>query len=409
MGRSDGRHHARIRFHSAGTVAASAGRTASGIRPRGRSSRRPRAPFWRGSCPTADSISTPQGPSEISATVKAYTRAEAGRPRASTIRICSRRANAFWRCGGLQAANSYVKINLSLFGLYPREHVPSIPPELMLLGKLIYEMSSWTRAIVIPLSIVHAHESAAPGAGRILAEGTVRCPACRCDFPTTTRLLQLAQFLPQSRPDSEVLGAARFARIRAARRSAHGRAVDARAHAQFRRRGRDLSAHDVRRSWRSICWGIPKTIPSARKPNSSSRSCWWTMSGAFFFQPCFSPVWDTAIAAYALGESGRASPQARFARGRLAADQRSPAQGRLVGQAARRPSLPAGTFEFANEFYPDIDDTAQVLLASEHARAASDAAAQRATAAARRATGCSPCSRKTAAGRHSTSTITGIF
>ena len=58
--------------------------------------------------------------------------------------------------GGLQAANSYVKINLSLFELYPREHTPSIPPELMLLGKLIYEMSSWTRAIVIPLSIVHA-------------------------------------------------------------------------------------------------------------------------------------------------------------------------------------------------------------------------------------------------------------
>ncbi len=58
--------------------------------------------------------------------------------------------------GGLQAANSYVKVNLSLFGLYPREHTPSIPPEGMLLGRLIYEMSSWTRAIVIPLSIVHA-------------------------------------------------------------------------------------------------------------------------------------------------------------------------------------------------------------------------------------------------------------
>ena len=58
--------------------------------------------------------------------------------------------------GGLQAANSYVKVNLSLFGLYPREHTPSIPPEVMLLGRLIYEMSSWTRAIVIPLSIVHA-------------------------------------------------------------------------------------------------------------------------------------------------------------------------------------------------------------------------------------------------------------
>ncbi len=59
--------------------------------------------------------------------------------------------------GGIQAANSYVKINLSLFGLFPREFCPSVPPEMMLLpGNFIYQMSSWTRAIVIPLSIIHA-------------------------------------------------------------------------------------------------------------------------------------------------------------------------------------------------------------------------------------------------------------
>ncbi len=65
--------------------------------------------------------------------------------------------------GGLQAANSYVKINLSLFSLYPREHCPAIPPELMLLpGDFIYQMSSWTRAIVVSLSIVHAHNPRRP-------------------------------------------------------------------------------------------------------------------------------------------------------------------------------------------------------------------------------------------------------
>ena len=59
--------------------------------------------------------------------------------------------------GGIQAANSYVKINLSLFGLYPRAYVPTVPPELVLLpGNILYEMSSWTRAIVVPLSIVQA-------------------------------------------------------------------------------------------------------------------------------------------------------------------------------------------------------------------------------------------------------------
>src|SRR6185503_12439213 len=59
--------------------------------------------------------------------------------------------------GGLQAANSYVKINLSLFGLYPRKYAPSVPPEIVLLpGNVLYEMSSWTRSILVPLSIVQA-------------------------------------------------------------------------------------------------------------------------------------------------------------------------------------------------------------------------------------------------------------
>jgi squalene-hopene/tetraprenyl-beta-curcumene cyclase len=65
--------------------------------------------------------------------------------------------------GGIQAANSYTKVNLSLFDLYPREGTPSIPPEIMLLpGKLLYQMSSWTRAIVVSLAIVHAHDPKRP-------------------------------------------------------------------------------------------------------------------------------------------------------------------------------------------------------------------------------------------------------
>src|SRR5262249_5598305 len=57
----------------------------------------------------------------------------------------------------IQGANSYVKVNLSLFDLYPREHCPSIPPEVVLLPlKFLYQMSAWTRAIVISLAIVHS-------------------------------------------------------------------------------------------------------------------------------------------------------------------------------------------------------------------------------------------------------------
>src|SRR5712692_5378847 len=96
-----------------------------------------------------------QGPSEISATVKAYTALKLAGLAFDDPNLARARERIL-ALGGLQAANSYVKINLSLFNLYPREHTPRIPPEFMLLGKFIYEMSSWTRAIVIPLSIVHA-------------------------------------------------------------------------------------------------------------------------------------------------------------------------------------------------------------------------------------------------------------
>ena len=96
------------------------------------------------------------GPSEVSATVKAYCALKlAGlTPDSAPLAAARERILAL---GGLQAANSYVKINLSLFGLYPRKHAPSVPPEIVMLpGNVLYEMSSWTRSILVPLSIVQA-------------------------------------------------------------------------------------------------------------------------------------------------------------------------------------------------------------------------------------------------------------
>ena len=97
----------------------------------------------------------PQGPADVSATVKAYFALKLAGLNYHDQRL-ARARDRILALGGIQAANSYVKINLSLFDLYPREHTPSIPPEMVLAGKLIYQMSSWTRAIVIPLSIIHA-------------------------------------------------------------------------------------------------------------------------------------------------------------------------------------------------------------------------------------------------------------
>jgi len=86
------------------------------------------------------------------------------------------------------------------------------------------------------------------------------------------------------------------------------------------------------------------------------------------FQPAVSPVWDTAIALFAFGEAGAIDSE----RARLAADWLLDKEVRRKGDwSVKRPNLAPGgwVFEFANEYYPDIDDTAMVLLGLEHARA----------------------------------------
>jgi squalene-hopene/tetraprenyl-beta-curcumene cyclase len=82
----------------------------------------------------------------------------------------------------------------------------------------------------------------------------------------------------------------------------------------------------------------------------------------FFFQPCFSVVWDTAIVAYALGECDKPPREAL----RKSANWLLTKEVRRKGDwSVKRPNTPPSGwyFEFANEFYPDIDDTGMVLLA----------------------------------------------
>jgi len=95
----------------------------------------------------------------------------------------------------------------------------------------------------------------------------------------------------------------------------------------------------------------------------------------FFFQPCFSVVWDTAIAAHALGESSQPPRQAL----RQAADWLLTKEVRHKGDwSIKRPNTPPSGwyFEFANEFYPDIDDTGMVLLALSKSTASNPAEQQ---------------------------------
>jgi squalene-hopene/tetraprenyl-beta-curcumene cyclase len=314
-----------------------------------------------------------KGPSEVSASIKAYVAlklAGLGSDHPDLARLRAR----ILALGGLQAANSYVKINLSLFNLYPREHTPSIPPEINLIGNVIYEMSSWTRAIVTPLSILHSMNPCRPvPAGFSINE--LLAPGVPLAFVDREKLLSWGNFF---------FVADRFLKVW----EKHG--------------WRGLRTRSIRRAERWILertrcsdglgaiypsmmyvimaldvLGYPKDHPDQEEATRQFMNLMVDDHRGFFFQPCYSPVWDTAIAVHVLGESGCVPGRALTP----AADWLLSKEVRRKGDwSIKRPNVePSGWyFEFANEWYPDIDDTAQVLLALSHSNA-SDPEAQRTT------------------------------
>ena len=315
------------------------------------------------------------GPSEISATVKAYCalKLAGNSPDSEPMRGARERILAL---GGLQAANSYVKINLSLFGLYPRKHAPSVPPEIVMLpGNVLYEMSSWTRSILVPLSIVQARGSnrRAP-TGFTLEE--LLLPGVSLKLPRFRGLSILFHHLDRMFKVWEKRGSERIrgAAIREAERWILERT----------RFTEGLGAIYPAMMYFIMALNAldyPEDHPDLVDAIRHFESLLIEAPGRFTFQPCVSPIWDTAISAFALGEAGCAGDP----RMTLAADWLISKEVRRKGDwSVKRPDTePSGwAFEFANEFYPDIDDTAMVLLALMHAKA-SDAKAQ--AAAERRA------------------------
>ncbi len=313
------------------------------------------------------------GPSEVNASIKAYFALKLGGLPVSDVRMERLRARIL-ELGGLQASNSYVRTNLSLFNLVPRDACPSIPPEIILLPfKFIYQMSSWTRAIVVALSIVHAANPCRPvpagftvdelyiAGAPMIPERDMKRLSWRNFFTLTDRLLKYweklgihfvrqhaikkcGEWMIQHFENSDGLGAI-YPSMQYA-----------------------IMALDV------LGYGPehPLRIEAERQFNSLMVDD----ERGFYMQPCFSPVWDSAIAVFALGEGGAAP---REALGRAADWLMSKEIRRKGDWSVKRPNAePSGwAFEFNNDYYPDVDDTAMVLLALQKAQG-SDETAQRA-------------------------------
>ncbi len=310
-----------------------------------------------------------KGPSEVSASVKAYFALKLAAPVAGMAANDARLVRLRERIialGGIQSANSYTKFNLSLFDLYPREGTPSIPPEIMLLpGKLLYQMSSWTRAIVISLAIVHAHDpKRSVPAGFNLGELFI--PAKSVGFESNDSWLSWRKTFIHSDKILKLWDSYGYARIRkAALRKCEHWMLERMKHAQglgaiYPPMQYSIMALDV--------LGYPENSPVRMEAVRQFENLIVDDGRTMFFQPCFSPVWDTAIGAYALGEAGYANSPAIT----KAADWLIAREIRRNGDwSVKRPyTEPSGwAFEFENDWYPDIDDTAMVMLAFPHMRA----------------------------------------
>jgi squalene-hopene/tetraprenyl-beta-curcumene cyclase len=304
------------------------------------------------------------GPSEINATVRAYAMLKMTGMDPADLRMAKARA-LILEMGGIQECNSYTKINYSLFGLFPKKYTPTVPPEIMIIpGNVLYEMSSWSRTIIVPLSLVQTLGGTKPTpGGRKIPE--LFHPHRKLALHRKDRIANLfvkADKLFKRWERKSVKKIRGFAI-----RSAEKWMLD---HLQYSEGLGAIYPAMMYAIMAMDALGYERDHPDLQTALQQFDDLILEGEDRLIFQPAKSPVWDTAIAAFALGEAGQA--EAAQTEMTNAADWLLTKEIRHKGDwATKRPNLvPSGwVFEFANEWYPDIDDTAMVLLSMLHAKA----------------------------------------
>jgi squalene-hopene/tetraprenyl-beta-curcumene cyclase len=332
------------------------------------------------------------GPIDVSCSVKAYfaLRLIGDAPDAPHM---VRAREAILAAGGAERANVFTRAALALFGLVPWRAVPVMPPEILLLPRWfpfhLSKISYWARTVLVPLTVVMAHRPrplapigvdlaelflTPPGAVRSWPGGAHAAEPWKSVFAAVDRVLQRVHGLfPAATRRRAEEAAERFVTERLNGEDGLGGIFPAMANAV-------LMYH---------CLGIPPEDERVRTAWAALEKlvCDRAEEGETYVQPCLSPVWDTALAAHALLEAGGERAEEAVRRG---VEWLLPLQvTELAGDwAEARPGVPPGgwAFQYANPHYPDVDDTAAVVLAMDRARRAQGRADPRWDAAVARAT-----------------------
>ena len=334
--------------------------------------------IYRQALPSGGWSIYPGGPVAVSASVESYFALKlVGVPADDPVMTAARRV--IREGGGLRACNSFTRFNLALLGQVPYADCPEIPPELALLPRwcsFLNHVSSWSRTIVVPLSIISALKpmrDLPPERGiseLIVEEGPDAPTAPKRPWGWTRAFLALDRGLKWA--DRNLPRSWRRPGVGAA----HRWVLD---HLE----GSDgLGAIFPPMLYTVIAMKAlgyaPDSAPMALAMDQLS-DLMIDEGSTVRVQPCVSPVWDTAIAMIALADAKVPDFHPALLRGvrwLLEKEVRTPGDWQ-----ARRPGVEPGGwhFQFRNAFYPDVDDTAMVLLALHRTALADDPAVRAAT------------------------------
>jgi squalene-hopene/tetraprenyl-beta-curcumene cyclase len=297
------------------------------------------------------------GPGDLSTTVEAYValRLAGDPPDAEHLRLAAEFVRAQ---GGVERSRVFTRLWLALFGLWPWAELPALPPEAVFLPRWvplnIYDFACWARQTIVALTIVWAHRPVRP-----LPFGIDELRTGAAAAPASGPLAMVDRVLRAYEPHH----------LRPLRR----RALAAAERWVVRRQEADGSWGGIQPPWvysliALHLQGYALDHPVMRAGLQGLERFTIAEDGVRRLEACQSPVWDTALAMIALRDAGvpAGDPALRSAAEWLLGEQVLDVRG---DWAVRRPRLAPGgwSFEFDNDLYPDVDDTAVVVLALRRA------------------------------------------
>ncbi|MFO1247447.1 MAG: squalene--hopene cyclase [Alphaproteobacteria bacterium] len=308
-----------------------------------------------------------EGAFDISATVKAYFALKMIGDDVDAPHMARARA-AIRARGGAIKANVFTRILLALYGECSWNDVPTVPPELILLPRWfpvhLSKMSYWARTVIVPLLVLCAKQPLArnPRGIRITELFVDGVPAASPRAPH------------QSAGWSAFFGALdRVLKVMPWPKGARDKAIEkCRSWTTERLNGEDGLGAIYPAMANSVMMydvlGYPPEHPDRAIARLSVEKLLVIKDHEAYCQPCVSPVWDTALVAHALLETKDEKAESAVARG---LEWLKPLQVLDVkgDWAEEKPDVRPGgwAFQYRNDYYPDLDDTAVVVMAMDRA------------------------------------------